>query len=356
MDINTLDQYIKDGLITRRRHPEFPYAIYNYTAKTQFKRIWDDVTLQCRGLILDDDGNIIARPFKKFFNFDELTPTLRDILNIPYNQFHLNYRVYDKLDGSLGVMYPHPDNKLLYYMASRGSFDSEQARVGTELLHGNWSSIGPMASPNDTYLFEIIYPENRIVVDYGEERAIKLIGVVNVETGKDLSTYYLDDWPGGKCEEYTRESFGSFVSIKDNLSRKNKEGVVLLYENGFRVKIKFDDYIRLHRLMSQCTDRYIVECLKSGVDLEEVISDTPDEFYKEIESKVDYFRKKFYDIKRSHRDFYENIMSTHPYLLRKQIAGVFNSTKHPGILFAMLDNKPCDQIILNIIKRELGDD
>lgn len=38
-------------------------SMYNYTAKAQYDKLWNEVTLQCRGLILDGDGNVVARPF-----------------------------------------------------------------------------------------------------------------------------------------------------------------------------------------------------------------------------------------------------------------------------------------------------
>ena len=39
--------------------------------------MWDEITLQCRGLVTDNEGNVVARPFKKFFNIEEgkHTPT-----------------------------------------------------------------------------------------------------------------------------------------------------------------------------------------------------------------------------------------------------------------------------------------
>jgi hypothetical protein len=67
-----LDKMIEEKYVSVQKHPETDYYIYNYTQNAQFDRMWNDVTKTCRGLILDGNRNIIARPFSKFFNYSEL--------------------------------------------------------------------------------------------------------------------------------------------------------------------------------------------------------------------------------------------------------------------------------------------
>jgi len=71
MNLETLHRYYEDGLLYNQTHPTLPLTIWNYTEKVQYEGLWDEVTLQCRGLVTDDNGNIVARPFKKFFNIEE---------------------------------------------------------------------------------------------------------------------------------------------------------------------------------------------------------------------------------------------------------------------------------------------
>ena len=42
--------------------------IYNYSRSCTLEGVWNEATLQCRGIIVDKDYNILARPFEKFFN------------------------------------------------------------------------------------------------------------------------------------------------------------------------------------------------------------------------------------------------------------------------------------------------
>ena len=66
------EKYIDSGLVSEKEHPTFPLLIYNYTPVCQFSKAWDEVTKMCRGLIVHKETReIIARPFPKFFNYEE---------------------------------------------------------------------------------------------------------------------------------------------------------------------------------------------------------------------------------------------------------------------------------------------
>ena len=69
IDWNILNSYIDNNLIIANKHPEYDIYILNYSPKVQFKKFWDTYTLSCRGLIIDTEGNILARPFQKIFNY-----------------------------------------------------------------------------------------------------------------------------------------------------------------------------------------------------------------------------------------------------------------------------------------------
>jgi RNA ligase len=136
----TLEKYHSLGLLYKQTHPRLPLTIWNYTPKVQYEELWDEITLMCRGLVTDDEGNIVARPFKKFFNLEEGKHT-------PTSEFE----VFEKMDGSCIILFYYNDE---WIFATRGSFTSEQAIKAKEL-----SSKYPLENldKNNTYLFEIIY-------------------------------------------------------------------------------------------------------------------------------------------------------------------------------------------------------
>jgi RNA ligase len=69
--LDTLNTYFEKGLVYKQTHPTLPLTIWNYSEKVQYENLWDEITLQTRGLVTDDKGNIVAKPFKKFFNIEE---------------------------------------------------------------------------------------------------------------------------------------------------------------------------------------------------------------------------------------------------------------------------------------------
>ena len=73
MDYSILKKYIEEGLISEQIHPEDAnIRIYNYTPIVQFDKKWDDITMKCRGLIMNiQTGEILSNPFPKFFNWEE---------------------------------------------------------------------------------------------------------------------------------------------------------------------------------------------------------------------------------------------------------------------------------------------
>ena len=89
-----LDKYYEEGLVYKQVHPTLPLTIWNYTETVQYESKWDDITLQTRGLVTDGDGKVVARPYRKFFNLEEGK-------HIPTS----NFDVYDKMDGSLGILF-----------------------------------------------------------------------------------------------------------------------------------------------------------------------------------------------------------------------------------------------------------
>ncbi len=72
--LTTLEKYYNDGLLHKQTHPTLDLTIWNYSPKVQYERLWDEITIQCRGLVTNSKGDIVARPFKKFFNYEEHKP------------------------------------------------------------------------------------------------------------------------------------------------------------------------------------------------------------------------------------------------------------------------------------------
>jgi RNA ligase len=247
-------------------HPTLPLRLYNYTELAQYQKAWNDVTRICRGLIVHRvTGEIIARPFPKFFNHSEDQHPDFDLAE--------PVTVTDKLDGSLGIIYPTGDGGLA--VATRGSFTSEQAAHATKMLAEQYPDWRPPSGV--TALFEIIYPTNRIVLDYGDYEGLVLLGGVDIESGRTFTPWDFT-WPGDRADVFPFDSFAEALAAG---TRKNAEGFVVHFrDSDVRVKIKQDDYVALHRIVTGWNERTIWERLASGQSLDLLIEGLPDEFHK----------------------------------------------------------------------------
>jgi RNA ligase len=317
---------IEQKYISVQKHPAEELYIYNYTPKAQFEKQWDEITLQCRGLILDAGGAIVARPFRKFFNLEE---------HLPYEIPHEPFEVYEKMDGSLGILYWLQNQP---YMATRGSFDSEQARKATQLLQHTYTDALPLLQKDKTYLFEIIYPGNRIVVDYGQREELVLLAMIDTQTGRDLP---LADIGFPLVKRYY--GIRDMKALK-NLAQDNREGFVLKFESGFRVKVKFEEYVRLHRILTGVSNKLIWEMLKNNTPLDAILERVPDEFYNWVKQTREKLLAGYQAIEEQCRKDFKVLAD------RKATALYFLSCQYPSILFAMLDGHDYRDTIWKLIK------
>lgn len=361
-DLGVFAPYIQEGLIAVQRHPTEDFSIYNYTKTAQFGGKWDEAVRIARGLIVRDDGKVLARPFPKFFNLEEhMNPELGNIPNLPF-------RIQEKIDGSLGIMYWIGDTP---YLATRGSFTSEQAIRGTKILQSKIRNLEWFKNEEYTFLFEIIYPANRIVVDYGSLEDVICLSVIENKTGNNA----LDIFENVAVNGFKTAKFlGSGIKNSPNVSDIKEsygdptkdEGFVLLFENGFRVKVKFDEYVRLHRLVTGITARRIWDMLRHGESLEDLKQRVPEEFLDWVNTTEANLKSDFNSIRRTVMADYLMVVNWVEFEIgdgtgrldrtsreyRKVFAKFAKKDKYADMLFSLLDGKPYEENVWKLIKPE----
>lgn len=238
--------------------------IFDYTQSCQFDKKWNKYNLLARGLLLcPAEKRVVGHTFQKFFNYGEHASDLPD----------LPFRATFKMDGSLGIVY-HWKGK--WYVNTRGSFTSPQAQWATKYIQQYTEKL----VPGTTYLAEIIYPENRIVVQY-DFSGMVLLGAYAADgleleyedlqvVGKQTGLRVVESFPCTNLEQLL-----ALVKVFD----ENQEGVVIRYPNGHRIKVKGDKYTSLHRMIAEIRPLCIWEQLL--LMKEEDLSKIPDEFAKE---------------------------------------------------------------------------
>jgi RNA ligase len=147
-------------------------------------------------------------------------------------------------------------------LATQRSFSSLKAQRATSILYKKYSHLFPQLKRDRTYIFEAIYPEASVLIDYGDKEDLVLIGVLDNETGHSME---LEDIGFPVVEEFTDKlsNIANFSEL-EALNMGNKEGFVVLFEDQQRVKIKFPWYQNVHINLDKMVFewRYIVELNK----------------------------------------------------------------------------------------------
>lgn len=298
---------------------------FKYTTNTVYSEDWDNVSLHARGIVFEyETGKVLARPFDKFFNLGEMidieTGMLKSIAgyvkahlgfdNLSGNYKHQKFRVMDKLDGSLGIMF-WTGHKWLVKTA--GSFESDQA-----IWANDWSVKNIDTSKLDkskTYLFEIIYDEDKHPIEYDFE-GIVLLGIVDTQSGieEPLSEILrvANELNIRHAEVLEFTDFDEVVKYAKALP-KTKEGVVITFENGFKLKVKGDEFLALQKIFHFLTKDVVYEnfnYLKSGTD-----KDLRDVY---TEGFIENIPEECVDMKQYAKELYENFETD---VLRVDMAG-----------------------------------
>lgn len=242
IDLGELHHCMEEKRIAKQVHPTLPISIYNYTAKAQFRNVWLNSERICRGLIVEDGTDkIIARGPSKFFNYGD--PRVGEIpLDAPV-------RVTGKEDGSLGIGWTYEGH---YGIATRGSFMSEQAIHATAKIDSYIESVIDIRSSKGlTEIYEIVYPQNRIVLDYGDRDELIKLGSVTNSTGTIDTRYVIQVASAG------RMTFGEAVSLP---VPDDEEGYVVdILDGPFKasahVKLKGETYKALHAILTETSAR-----------------------------------------------------------------------------------------------------
>lgn len=209
--------------------------LFNYNQRCERAGAWNEFTLHSRGVIFDlSDGSCAAWPFPKFY----------DLRRSQVQNLNLVESISEKVDGHLGILYRRRDALRL---ATRGSFTSPSADVGTALLNEKYGlKFSDQISSNLTLLFEIVDPATRVIVDYGDQSSLTLLAVFDRFTRAEFSDMAVDEianrYGFRRPMRYTPTIEFLNEQLRMNLPAEQQEGFVLRMRGGARVKVKTDAY------------------------------------------------------------------------------------------------------------------
>ena len=208
---------------------------------------------ECRGLIFDDDGYLMSRPFHKFFNINERDETQAHAVDM--TQPHV---IMEKMDGSM--IRPILVDGYLRLATKMGvtnvAMQAEEWLAAQDPALKDW--MRKCVEDSVTPLFEWVSPFNQIVLAY-EEADLVYLG-----TRCNTSGWYMMD---ASCPFNTVARYGSVEgNISDYVARQRgaegREGDIIRFADGHMCKIKNDWYVRIHKTVDRIVfDRNIVDLI-----------------------------------------------------------------------------------------------
>jgi RNA ligase len=167
----------------------------------------------------------------------------------------------------------------------------------------------------------------------------------------------LDYWGGVNCMPVVPlvTNLSVCQTLEQNI--ENEEGYVLTWhDENLKVKVKFEDYRKLHRVITGMNENTIQGMLESGQTepLYTIIADTdyPEGFREFLSTTIVTLMTKYTKLYNKAHEVYSTAAANS----RKEYAEHF--TKHPTvapILFGILDKKDIKPIIWKIISKTKGD-
>ena len=228
------------------------YTVINYMVSLENTFKWDNndpigssVRRECRGLIFDDNGVLISRPYNKFFNAGEKEETQLNKINL-----YEPHVVLEKLDGSMIRPIPTLDGFVLATKAGITDI-SQQAEEFIDDKSNYNTFIRKCIQKGTTPIFEWVSRKNRIVVDYPEDNLI-LTGIRYNDTGKYVDYQVMVDYATAWNIPVVKAVNGLVVQnielfVKQVREWEDNEGVVIRFDTGHMIKVKADDYVLRHK-------------------------------------------------------------------------------------------------------------
>lgn len=233
-DLRALYQAVNGGYVSVIPHPYLPLALYTTTDKITNPLVWPPEIEACyRGLIVNTEtGEIICRPWQRIYNSRKL--------NILW-EADTPVEVTESIDGQLGLLYPDSTQQTGFAIATRNSFSNQVAIHATDkfqLTCGQWK---PRAG--FTYLFEIVCPETKNIVNYGQEDDLYLIGILNTDS-TDIITVRHPHVSVPRTFAYRDQTYNDFLSLHSTKQNHFGEGFVVRNLNtNDLVKYQTDDFV-----------------------------------------------------------------------------------------------------------------
>lgn len=229
---------------------------------------------ECRGLVFYPSGELMSRPYHKFFNVGEKIETASESINM--NTAHM---VLEKLDGSM-IRPLYIEDKVRWatkmgttdVAALAETFASTRPEYDRLALHCRESGLTP--------IFELCSRSNRIVVDYPVTRMV-LTAARHLHRGTYLTYAELSDLGAEYGVPVVQARAAGCSDMTDFMlnvrGEDSGEGYVVRFEEaGHMVKVKTEWYVFRHKSKDAITsekDTLLLVLSEGADDVKPLLSD-----------------------------------------------------------------------------------
>lgn len=254
----------------------------NEITNDNFWDLYDGFYKECRSVVIDvKSEEIILSPFKKFRNLDECEENKIEVITEKIKTAK-SIEITNKLDGSMQSARVY-NNKII--MSGSQAIDinnSWRLQDGYNMLT-NQPNYVQMLKDNliYTFIFEYITLKDAHVVNYKlEDEGLYLLGMRNVCTGEQLSykevNKYADNYQV-KMTQIFNKTFDEVMKDTKKYKSHEMEGYVLNIDGHF-VKVKCDDYVQIHKILSNISSINLIIKHIADNTFDDLISKVPESY------------------------------------------------------------------------------
>ena len=247
-------------------------VLVRYGLHEMGKGMWEDKNSplrEARSLVFNlRTEEMVLTPFRKFFNLNEVWETSTEVVEAKIKYCKL-FEVSEKMDGSM-QSYRWYNGEIVgsgsMALDTKNSFRLEE---GFEMLTENHKRM-LKDFPTVTFIFEYISEKDKHVVpyDYSKKKGLYLIGARSVIDGEEYSYNVIKDISSCYgipcCKTYQYNTLSEVLEHLNKMTVRDGEGFVLNID-GFKLKLKCEDYLQLHRLDDKLSSpNVIIEAYAEG--------------------------------------------------------------------------------------------
>lgn len=283
-DINKKKRLLVECIRYVSTMQEGSFLILKYRPEVNFFDLWNEFYMETRGLVIDiDKMELVSCPYRKFFNLNEKPITQINVITELINKAY-NVTIKNKEDGSMISCSRYNGNLVV---STPGALNSSQALWAKAFIEKHYPALIESLPEHLTFIFEAIYPENRIVVDYGLREDLILTNIRNKKTGRLLEEAEVEHYailfnlPTPQKETTGLLELMKAAKNRDLYPAESKEGwvfVIRTKDEERLFKLKCDDYCEVHKILSFAISPKIV--------FQKIKTDTLDDFLAKIPDNI----------------------------------------------------------------------